>query len=220
MNPATPIILADDHPTFLLGLRHAIKEDREFDIVGEANDGAAAFEMIQSIMPDIAVVDWSMPVMNGLELTKKVRAERLPTRIIILTMHNEEALVNSAVESGVSGFVLKEHAVEHIIDCLREVRSGRTFLSPSVAHHILQRSRRKADMLDAMPSLSSLTQREIEIVREIATGQSTAEIAGTLGVSPRTVETHRRNACEKLGLHGSYSLMQFALEHREALSEL
>lgn len=173
--------------------------------------------MIRERQPAIAVVDWNMPGLDGLALTRRVREDRLPTRIVILTMHNEARLVNAAMDMGVSAFVLKDNAVEDILHSLRAVRDGRTYLSPAVANHVLKRSFRRADLLQEKPGLEGLTATERKVLRFVAEGQTTKEIAGAMSVSPRTIETHRRNICEKLQLSGSHSLMQFALENRDAL---
>ncbi len=213
----TTLLMADDHPTFRLGLKQVIARDESFVIIGEVGDGATALERIRSSRPDIAVVDWDMPKLDGLELTRRVRADRLPTRIIILTMHDEESLVNEAVEIGVGGFVLKDNAVEDILEALRTVRDGRPYLSPAVAHHVLRRSRRRVDLREKKPGLEELTAMERRVLAGVATGRTSKEIAAGLSVSPRTVDTHRRNICAKLGLSGSHALVQFAVENREAL---
>ena len=224
MNPAqtnssqpTRVLLADDHPTFRLGLKHIILTDDSFSVSGEAGDGACALAMIRELHPAIAVVDWDMPGLNGLELTKRVRAERLATQIIILTMHDDESLVNGAMDAGVSGFVLKDNAIEDILEGLCAVRDGEIYLSPAVSNHVLKRIRRKADLLQTRPGLESLTATEQRVLAQVASGRTNKEIATDLFISPRTVETHRRNICDKLDLHGSHSLMQFALEHRDLL---
>ena len=217
MEDGIRIIFADDHPTFRLGLKQMVSSNPGFTVVGEAGNGAEALELIRDLQPEIAVVDWNMPDIDGLALLGQVRREQLPTRIIILTMHNEERIVNRAVEAGVNGFVLKDHAVEDILECLEKVRSGRTFLSPAVAHHVLQRRVRQADLLQERPGLDQLTPTERRVMTGVSRGQSSKEIAAEMSISPRTVETHRRNICEKMGLHGSHSLMQFAMEHRDLL---
>ncbi|MDC0302534.1 response regulator transcription factor [bacterium] len=126
--------MSDDHPTFRFGLKRVITPDPSFEITGEASDGISAMDLIRNTAPDIAIVDWDMPGMDGLEITRLAREERLRTKIIILTMHNEEHLVNRAVEVGVAGFVLKDNAVEDILTGLKTVREGRPFMSPAVAH--------------------------------------------------------------------------------------
>ena len=216
MNP-TSVIIADDHPTFRLGLAAAISRDERFKIVGEASNGDDALKLIQRFHPPIAVVDWDMPAMDGLELTRRVRKLNLATRVIILTMHEEEGLFNEAMDAGVSGFVLKDNAVNDILDCLRAVDRGDVYLSPVVSNYLLRRSRRVADLRQAKPGLDQLTATEKRVLKLVAENLTTKEIGRTLGVSPRTIETHRRNVCQKLELSGSHRLLQFALKHKADL---
>jgi DNA-binding NarL/FixJ family response regulator len=217
MNPTTKVIIADDHPTFRLGLAAIISQDSRFQIVGEAQDGAEAWRLIQSYRPAVAVVDWNMPGMDGLEITRQVRRSKLATRVIILTMHEEESLFNEAMDAGVSAFVLKDNAVNDILDCLRAVDRGDVYLSPAVSNYLFRRSRRAADLRQQKPGLDQLTAMEKRVLKLVAENRTTKEIARSLGVSPRTIETHRRNICQKLELTGSHRLLQFALKHREAL---
>jgi len=217
MRPTTKVIIADDHPTFRLGLAAIIQRDARFQIVGEVGNGLEALELIRKHQPAMAVVDWDMPGMDGLELTRRVRQNNLATRIIILTMHEEESLFNEAMDVGVSGFVLKDHAVNDILDGLRAVDRGDVFLSPAVSNYLLRRSRRTADLRQLKPGLDQLTVMEKRVLKRVAENRTTKEIAKDLGVSPRTIETHRRNICQKLELAGSHRLLQFALKHREVL---
>jgi len=217
MSATTKVIIADDHPTFRLGLAAIIHQDARFQIVGEAGNGLEALNLIQKHEPAMAVVDWDMPGIDGLELTRRVRQTNLATRIIILTMHEEESLFNEAMDVGVSGFVLKDHAVNDILDGLRAVDQGDVFLSPAVSNYLLRRSRRTADLRQQKPGLDLLTIMERKVLKRVAENRTTKEIARDLGVSPRTIETHRRNICQKLELSGSHRLLQFALKHREAL---
>lgn len=213
----TPILLADDHPTFRLGLKQIVGSDDSFSIIGEAGDGEVALDLIREQSPEIAVVDWDMPGMNGLDLVKHVRSEQLPTQIIILTMHDTESLVTAAVDAGVSGFVLKDNAIEDILDGLRAVRDGRVFLSPAVSQHVIQRQARRAGLQQQHPALQSLTPSEHRILLLVAEAKTSKEIAAELSVSPRTVDTHRKNICDKLDLTGSHSLMQFAVQNRSLI---
>jgi len=215
----TSLILADDHPTFLLGLKQVLLTDTSFSVIGEAANGEEAIERIVQCAPDIAVLDWDMPIINGLEIVRTVKKHNLPTKIVILTMHNEESLVNEAVDSGVDGFVLKDHAIEDIIDSLRAVRDGKNYLSPAVMHHVLNHKRRLSSLLDHRPGLEQLTPTEKRVIKYVSKGFTSKEIASTLSVSPRTIETHRRNICEKLDLSGSHSLLQFAIENRDLFRE-
>lgn len=216
MNPI-PLIIADDHPTFRLGLAAAIARDEKFRIVGEAENGTDALRLLLAHRPAMAVLDWDMPGLDGLELTRRVRQNHLPTRVIILTMHTEESLFNAALDTGVSGFVLKDNAVNDILDCLQSVARGDVYLSPMVASYLLRRSRRVADLRQAKPGLDQLTATEKRVLKLVAQNRTTKEVAQTLGVSPRTIETHRRNICQKLELTGSHRLLQFALKHQADL---
>lgn len=217
MSDITRVIIADDHPTFRLGLAAIIAKDERFKIVGEAGNGLDALHLIQTQTPEIAVVDWDMPGMDGLELTRRVRQMRLPCRVIVLTMHEEESLFNEAMDVGVSAFVLKDNAVNDILDSLRAVNRGDAYLSPAVSNYLLRRSRRAADLRQENPGLDRLTTMEKRVLKLVAENRTTKEIAEEIGISPRTIETHRRNISQKLELRGSHRLLQFALKHREDL---
>jgi len=217
MSSATKIIIADDHPTFRLGLAAAIARDSAFQIIGEAGTGTDALRLILKHHPPIAIADWDMPGLDGLELTRRVRQQNLTTRIIILTMHEEESLFNEAMDAGVSGFVLKDNAVNDILDSLRAVDRGEAYLSPAVSNYLLLRNRRTVDLCHAKPGLKLLTVAEKRVLKLVATNLTTKQIAHDIGVSPRTIETHRRNICLKLELSGSHRLLQFALKHQADL---
>jgi len=217
MSSPTKIIIADDHPTFRLGLAAAIARSDGFQIIAEAGNGIDALKLILDHQPPIAIADWDMPGMDGLELTRQVRRHKLATRIIILTMHEEESLFNEAMDAGVSAFVLKDNAVNDILDSLNAVNRGEGYLSPAVSNYLLLRSRRAADLRQSRPGIEQLTVTEARVLKLVATNRTTKEIASDLGVSPRTIETHRRNICLKLELSGSHRLLQFALKHRADL---
>ncbi len=213
----TKVIIADDHPAFRVGLKTIIGQDAGFEVLAEAGDGESAVRLIEEHEPDIAVVDWDMPKSNGLEVVLEVRKRGLATRIIILTMHKEESLFNEAMDRGVSGFVIKDNAVDDILDSLRSVSRGDVYLSPVVANYLLKRTRRMAALREEKPGLGQLTETEKKVLKLVAGDRTTKEITGDLGVSPRTIETHRRNTCQKLELSGSHRLLQFALKHRDEL---
>ena len=217
MSNITRVIIADDHPTFRLGLAAVIAKDERFKIVGEAGNGNDALNLIEKHRPAIAVVDWDMPGIDGLELTRRVRQLKLPCRVIILTMHEEESLFNEAMDVGVSAFVLKDNAVNDILVSLRAVDAGDVYLSPAVSNYLLRRSRRAADLRQEKPGLERLTAMEKRVLKSVAENLTSKEIAGEIGVSPRTIETHRRNICQKLELSGSHRLLQFALKHKSDL---
>jgi len=217
MKVLTTLILADDHPMFRLGLKTAIGMADEFTIVGEADDGRGALELLATHEPDMAILDWQMPGLNGLEVLREIGRRGWATRVIILTMHNEESLFREALDAGVCGFVLKDNAVTDIVECLRTVRQGELYLSPKVSLALLKRVRLAARLRQEKPGLESLTAMERKVLKLVSRKRTTKEIAEELGLSPHTIETHRRNISLKLDLRGSHSLLQFALQHKDQL---
>lgn len=214
------VVVADDHPLYRQGVSRLVQDDARFKLLGEAEQGTRALECIRSLKPDIAVLDISMPGMNGLEVAAAVHAEQLSTRLIMLTMLKDENVINKALALGVQGFVLKENATDEILNCLAAVAQGEAYVSPSLTGFLLRRRDRVDTLNERTPGLGDLTTAERRILKRIAEKKTTREIATELFVSPRTVETHRSNICTKLDLKGSNALLQFALEHRELLADL
>jgi DNA-binding NarL/FixJ family response regulator len=211
------ILIVDDHPLFRAGLRQVILDDDRFDLICQSGDGQEAMRFIEKNSPDVAVLDLKLPGMSGLEIARRVQTGRLATRVIILTMHNEEELCNRALDHGVMGFVLKENAADEILMAIAAAAEGRHYFSPSVSGHLIRR-REKADSLaKEKPGLKDLTKAELRILKLIAMKKTSREIAAELFISPRTVEAHRANICSKLDLRGSHSLLYFALSHKSEL---
>jgi DNA-binding NarL/FixJ family response regulator len=213
----TKVLIVDDHPLFRSGLRQVIAGDARFELAGEAGDGEAALKFILEKKPDVAVLDVNLPGLSGLEIARKLQAKKNPTRLIILTMHKEEEMINRALDSGVGGFVLKENAVEDILDAIAAVAGGGHYLSPSVSGFLVRRRNRAETLAAQKPGLDDLTKAERRILKLIAEKKTSKEIAAELFISPRTVEAHRANISTKLELQGSHSLLQFALENRSSL---
>lgn len=216
----TTVILADDHPLMRKGMKEIIAEDGSFIIVAEANNGESALALIEQHRPDIAVMDIDMPKMSGLESAEGVLRKKIATRIIIMTMYDTENMFTKAMEIGVMGYVLKESAATEIVDALKSVRDGKHYIAPSLSGPLIKRSAAKdASLFRAQEqyALSSLTAAERKVLKQISFDRSTKEIAEILFISPRTVDTHRNNICQKLDLHGSNSLYKFALEHKHLL---
>jgi DNA-binding NarL/FixJ family response regulator len=211
------ILIVDDHPLFRAGLRQVILDDDSFELIGQTGDGQEAMLFIQKNKPDGAVLDLKLPGISGLEIARRVQSDRLPTRVIILTMHNEEELCNRALDHGVMGFVLKENAVDEIIKAIAAVAEGRHYFSPSVSGHLVRRRERADSLAREKPGLKDLTKAERRILRLIAMKKTSREIAAELFISPRTVEAHRANICTKLELRGTHSLLFFALSHKSEL---
>jgi len=217
MDERVKVLIVDDHPLFRKGLWQVIQDDGRFELVGEAATGDAAWQFIQEKKPDVVVLDINLPGLTGLEVASKIYEKKLRTRVIILTMLKEEDLINRALDFGVNGFVLKENAVEDIVNAIATAAEGGHYLSPAVSGFLVRRRNRAEALASHKPGLDDLTKAERRILKLIAEKKTSREIATELFISPRTVEAHRANISEKLDLHGSHSLLQFALENRSAL---
>lgn len=218
MTNKTRIIVADNHPLLREGLRQVIASDEGLSVVGEAEDGSAALVIIESQRPDVAVLDITMPGMDGFELARAIREKGLAVHVIFLTIHDEEDMVNEALDLGARGYVLKEGAVKEIVFAIKAVAKGQSYLSPSITSHLVNRQRRAAALLDRKPGLTDLSPRERQVLRLIAEAKTSKEIAAALRIDYRTVENHRNNICRKLDLHGTNALLTFALKHKSELT--
>jgi DNA-binding NarL/FixJ family response regulator len=211
------VLIVDDHPLFRSGLRQVIEDDPHLELVGEAGDGEAALQLILQKKPDVVVLDVNLPGLNGFEIARQLQDKNLPTRIIILTMHKDEATCNRALDVGAKGFVLKENAVEEILKAIATVADGGHYLSSTISGYLVRRRNRAEALAAKKPGLEDLTKAERRILKLVAEKKTSREIAAELFISPRTVEAHRANICDKLALTGSHSLLQFALENRSAI---
>jgi len=214
------VVIVDDHPLFRQGLRQAIEGDTRFEVVGEAGRGDAAVDIVLQQKPDVAVLDVNLPDMNGLELAGRLKAKKAKARVVILTMLKDEQLFNQALNLKIHGYVLKENAAAEILSCIAAIAEGEAYVSPSLTDFLLRRRGRTEELAHKRPGLDDLTVAERRILKRIAAGKTTKEIAAEFFISPRTVESHRANICDKLSLTGSNRLLQFALEHRDSLSHL
>jgi DNA-binding NarL/FixJ family response regulator len=209
MTATIRIVLADDHPIVLGGLRHLIGAENDLEVVGEAATGAAAFELIRAQSPDVAVIDISMPDLNGIELSRKLAALCPTSRVLVLTFHEDRAYVTQARLAGVRGYVLKRSAAENLISAIRVVRDGGFFLDPAIAEMPgAQSARAKAPM--PTRTGSQMSDREAAVVRLVALGFTNKEIASQLDVGVKTVETHKARAAEKLGLRTRADIVRYA----------
>lgn len=214
------VMIVDDHPLFRQGLRQAIGGDLRFEVMGEADNGQTALDRILELRPDVAVLDVNLPGLSGLEVAAALRAKKMRVSIVILTMLKDEQAFNKALNLGIHGYVLKENAADEILNCIAAVSRSEAYVSPSLTDFLLRRRSRAESLASRKPGLEDLTVAEKRILKRVALGKTTKEIAAELFISPRTVETHRANICEKLELIGANRLLQFAFENRDALNQL
>lgn len=214
------MVIVDDHPLFRQGLRHAIEGNSRFEVAAEAGKSETALNLILQEKPDVAVLDVNLPDMNGFELIRALRKKKCHTPVVILTMLKDEQAFNTALNLKVSGYVLKDNASAEILNCIEAVANGDSYVSPSLTDFLLRRRSRAEQLARKQPGLDDLTVAERRILKRIADGKTSREIATEFFISPRTVESHRAHICEKLGLSGSNKLLHFALENRDSLKHL
>ena len=209
------VLLADDHQMFLDGLSSLLSQLTDVEVVAVVNNGKEALEKIPAVSPDLAILDLNMPVMNGIETAKKI-VERFPQiKVLGLTMENDLQSVNQMLQAGAVGYILKNTGKSELELAIRQVMKNEPYLSQSIsnqlAQNLLQNFQQKKDNQNA---LSSLTEREIEILKLIALENSNTEIADRLFISPKTVETHRKNLMRKIEVKNSLGVYKFAVKHK------
>jgi DNA-binding NarL/FixJ family response regulator len=217
MSNEITIILADDHPIVRKGLREVIEEDKRLRVVSEANNGREAVEAIEKFSPQVTILDIDMPVLNGFETAREIKRRKLKTEIVFLTMHRDEDLFNEAIDLGAKGFVLKDSALIDIIECVKAVAASEHYASHALTKFLINRSRRALGLTERQPTVNDLTPTERRILKLIAEDLTSKEIGEEVFISPRTVEKHRQNICQKLNLQGSHSLFKFAVQHKSEL---
>ena len=206
------VLLAEDHKVVREGFRKILELEDDFEVVGEAEDGRQAVTMVKKLHPAVVVMDIAMPVLNGLEATRQILKAVPSTRILILTAHNDDAYVKSATESGAVGFLLKQASARGLSEGIREVNKGHTFFGPFIAKLLPERERKSLDRAGRpKPRKARLTSREMEVFQLIAEGKANKQIAAELGISMKTVETHRESLMEKLNIHSIAGLTRLAV---------
>ena len=205
------ILLADDHPIVRHGLRALLEAEPDFLLVGEVEDGLEAVEHLERLKPDVAILDLMMPGLSGLDVARQA-AQRSPrTRVIILSMHANEGYVLEALRHGVAGYVLKRSSPDELVQAIRAVIDGQTFLSRSLSERAIEAYRERAREAPPDP-YDRLTNREREVLHLVVEDSNSAQIADRLSISPRTVEMHRRNMMRKLNLSTQAELIHFAVQ--------
>lgn len=207
------ILLADDHAILRAGLVRLLGEEKDIEVVGEAENGREAVQKALELHPDIVLMDIGMPVMNGMEATKQIKKRDADVKVLVLTMHDNEEYLFQVLQAGAAGYVLKKAADSDLVNAIHVVSRGDCFLYPSAAKMVVE------DYLDKLKhgqeptsSFDTLTDREREILTLVAEGYTNREIAETLFISVKTVETHKANIMEKLNLHKRAELVKYAIK--------
>jgi len=206
------IIIIDDHPLFREGLKTIISRDDRFNVIGEAGSGHEGLEMTKRLKPDLIIVDISLPDQSGIQLTRDLRQLLSDTKVLIVSMHSKIDYIAEAFQAGATGYVVKESASERLLQALKSVEKGDYYLDSSVSHSVVENLMKSplkaAKITDA--DYATLTPREQEVMRFLAEGLSSKAVAEKLFISPKTVENHRANIMNKLGLHSTIELVRYA----------
>ncbi len=205
------ILIADDHGVVRAGLRALLNAQPDLQVVGESATGEETLRLASTLHPDVVLLDLSMPDMSGIEVTRRLRATLPETRVLILTLHEDERLLREAVQGGAAGYIIKRAVEDELINAVRVVWRGDLYVHPAMTRALLK------DLTPSPPTgmhpVEPLTPRDIEVLRLIAQGYTNREAADALGISVRTVESHRANIMDKLGLRGRAELVRYAREH-------
>lgn len=205
------ILLADDHTVMRTGLRALLERQPNLEIVGETENGRDTIQLTASLRPDVVVMDVGMPVLNGIEATKRIVAEHPTTAVVILSMHADESYVMRALKAGARGYLLKDSAPADLLAAIQAVTQNKSFFSPKVSRILSEDYVRVLKQKGAVDSYDLLTSREREILQLLAEGKANKEVASALSISPYTVETHRSHILEKLNLHNPAELILYAV---------
>lgn len=206
------ILIIDDHPLFREGLKTIVERDKRYKVVGEAGTGRQGLKMAKQLKPDLAVVDISLPDINGVQITNEMRDLLPETKIMIVSMHSKIDYIAEAFQAGATGYVAKDSASDRLVQGIDTVLKGEYYLDSSVSHQVVEKLMKfpvkDAKITDA--DYGSLTPREQEVMRLLAEGSSPKEIADKLCISPKTVENHRANIMKKLDIHSTMELVRYA----------
>jgi DNA-binding NarL/FixJ family response regulator len=213
----TTILIADDHPLFRAGVKDVLKSENQYNIIGEAGNGNDAYDLIIKLNPDIAVLDFQMPGLCGIEIAEKLKAMNHPVKIILLTMHNARKIFLRALGAGVSGYVLKDDAVLDIKNAINTVLLGNEYISNSLISILTSEIKVSTSQNSNCELISKLTGAEKKILALIADLKTNEEISDTLFVSKRTIENHKSSIARKLALDGAKGLLKFAIQNKEII---
>ncbi|MEQ2007621.1 MAG: response regulator transcription factor [Limisphaerales bacterium] len=207
----TTIVIAEDHHVVRDGLRALLAAQKDFQLVGEAADGLAAAQLVEKLQPDVLVLDLTLPRLHGLEVARQVKKSSPKTRVLILSMHANEAYVLEALRNDAAGYLLKDSTGAELVRAVRDVVAGRRYLSGSLSELAIQAYIQRKTTDTAQDMYEALTDREREVLHLAAEGLNNPDIAGKLFISPRTAETHRANVMRKLNFKTQTDLVRFAI---------
>lgn len=209
-NPSIRVMLVEDHLIVRQGLRALLETQQGIEVAGEAGDGLEALALCRRLRPDVIVLDLGLPGKDGIQVAEELRRELPGCRVLVLSMHSGEEYVRSAVRAGVAGFLIKGAGLSDLVRAIRAVAAGEAFFCPAAAEVLARELRRSGAVAESAPG--SLTEREREVLRLVASGKTSREIACMLGISPKTVEGHRANVMEKLGIHDLAGLVRYSVK--------
>jgi len=206
------IVIAEDHTILREGLRMLLSSNPDFEVVGEAQDGLEAIRMVDSLKPDLILMDLSMPRMNGIGAIQEIKKQSPITKILVLTVHKTEEYILATLKAGADGYILKDATHSELMLAIDNIFSGKSYLSPGISEKVIEGYLEGRKTIKSSTSWDTLTQREREILKMIAEGYKNKDIADYLCISAKTVEKHRANLMRKLDLHSASSLTAFAME--------
>jgi DNA-binding NarL/FixJ family response regulator len=206
------ILLADDHTVVRQGFRQMLELEKDFQVVGEAQDGREAVAMVKQLRPDVVLMDIAMPRLNGFEATRQILKTVHATKVLILSAHNDDAFIIEATHTGAAGFLLKQNSAHMVGDAIRQVQNGKTFFGPVVARRLHQLEGKSPNRAAReQPEHACLTSRELEVFQLIAEGYANKQIAAELGIGTKTVEKHREHLMRKINVHDTAGLTRYAI---------
>jgi two-component system response regulator NreC len=207
-------LLVDDHTMFRQGIRKMLSAEPDMEVVGEASNGGEAVECSEQMRPDIVLMDIGMPGLSCFEAARQIKKNRPETKVVFLSMYDDEDYLLEAMKAGTSGYVLKDTQAPQLLAGVREAQRGGNFLSPRMLSHLVDEFRSKAQSADRLPRFATLTGREREVLKALAEGQSVKQIANELDLSTKTVEAHKYNLMRKLDIHNNAQLVQYAVQKK------
>jgi two-component system response regulator NreC len=208
------ILLADDHTLFRQGVRTLLASETDMEVVGEAPDGTAAAERAAELKPDVVLLDIGMPGLSSFETTRQIKRNRPETKVVFLTMYDDEDYLVEGMEVGANGYVLKDSPAPQLVAAVRDVYRGGSYLSPRMLSQLVDDFRTRVKTTDRMPRFATLTPREKEVLKMLAEGNSVKEVATQLNLSVKTVEAHKFNLMRKLDIHNKAHLVQYAIQKK------